>query len=305
MKFFNIINFESRKSENSEKYFMSAHLKSGESVQALQVEIKKTTHKTSHVNAEYANIHTHQGVVEGGDIKIKYLKGGRVHADTVSVDFAENGIIEANHIYIKKLGSRNKLTAADIIEIDKAEGAKNTITVKPIFDEERYAAVSTLYEKIMFYKKELEKTQKMAHMKRLEVENSLLDVQNCRAKIKLSRAEGKLPDSELLVKVREFDILSKSYRQLTNMIESLQTHIDIAAAEFKTCMEEGGFSYQQKVICNSFWKSGNKITFVLPKYDLSYYPLNNEYAAEIYLWYNCELLLDAKGEFEIKINKKE
>ncbi|MDR0762348.1 MAG: hypothetical protein LBF13_04795 [Campylobacteraceae bacterium] len=47
-----------------------------------------------------------------------------------------------------------------------------------------------------------------------------------------------------------------------------------------------------------------KSIFSLPKYDLSYCPLNNENAAEIYLWYNFELLLDTSGEFEIKINKK-
>jgi hypothetical protein len=291
--------------KSNEKYFTATHLKSGNSVQALQVEIKKTTHKTSYINAEYADIHTHQGVIEGGDIKVKYLKGGKICANTVNIDFMENGVIEANYIHIKKIGSRNRLIGADIIEIDKIDGAKNTITLKPIFDVEKYNAVSTLYEKIMFYKKEFEKTQKMVYSKRLEVENKLLDAQGCRAKIKLIRAEGKIPDSELLVKVREFDILSKSYQQLTNMTESLKTHIDIATAEFKAYLEEGEFVYSQKVICNSTWKDGNKITFSLPKCDLSYHPLNNENAAEIYLWYNCELLLDANGEFEIKINKKE
>jgi hypothetical protein len=217
----------------------------------------------------------------------------------------EDGVIEANHIHIKRLGSRNMLTATDVIEIDEVDGTKNSIAIKPFFDMEKYDAISALYEKIMFYKKELKETQEMAHAKCLEVENRLSEVQDCREKIKLIRDKGEIPESELLVKVREFDILSKSYRQLTDMIESLQTHIDIAAAEFKLRMEEGGFSYPQKVICNSVWTDGNKIAFALPKYEISYYPLNNEHACEIYLWYNSELLLDAKGEFEIKINKKE
>ncbi|MDR0762349.1 MAG: hypothetical protein LBF13_04800 [Campylobacteraceae bacterium] len=100
---------------------------------------------------------------------------------------------------------------------------------------QKYDAVSALYEKIMFYKREFEKTQKMADRKRLEVENRLLKSQNCRMKIKLARDKGKLPDSsKLLVKVGEFDILSNSYRHLTSMADSLQTHIDIAEAEFGT-----------------------------------------------------------------------
>jgi hypothetical protein len=307
LKFFNIINLNGAKNlnENSENYFKAAYLKNKESIQALQVEIRKATHKMSHINAEYADIHTHQGVIEGGDIKIKHLKGGRICADTVSVDFMENGVIEANYIHIKRLGSRNKLTVADVIEIDKVDGAKNSITIKPFFDMEKYNTISALYEKIMFYKRELKNTQKMAYTKRLEVENRLSEVQNYRAKIKLIRDKGEIPESELLVKVREFDILSKSYQQLTNMIDSLQTHIDITAAEFKSHMEEGGFSYQQRVICNSVWRDGNKIAFALPKCDLLCHPSNNEHAHEIYLWYNSELLLDAKGEFEIKINKKE
>jgi hypothetical protein len=73
LNFFNIINFGGTKSlsGHNENCFMATHLKSNESIQALQVEIKKTTHKTSHINAEYADINTHQGVIEGGDIKDK------------------------------------------------------------------------------------------------------------------------------------------------------------------------------------------------------------------------------------------
>ncbi|MDR2099295.1 MAG: hypothetical protein LBP40_00525 [Campylobacteraceae bacterium] len=304
MKFINAITFGSKKSfnYNSANYFTASHLKSGESISALQVEIKKTTHKTSRINAECADIHTHQGVIEGGDITIKYLKGGKISANIVGVDFAEEGVVEANYVHIKKLGSENTLVGTDIIEIDAIEGSQNSITLKPLFDMEKYNVVSALYEKIMFYKKELEKTQKMALIKHLEIENRFLEAQESRAKIKSIRAKREIPESRLLMIVKEFDMLSRSYQQLINVIDGLKTHIDIAVAEFKSYMEEGGFVYPQRVICNSTWKSGNKITFSLPKCDLTYHPLNDENASEIYLWYNCGLSLDANGEFEIKTN---
>ncbi|MDR2789739.1 MAG: hypothetical protein LBB59_02010 [Campylobacteraceae bacterium] len=305
MKFFNIINFGGKKelSQNSEKYFTAAHLKSGESVHALQVEIKKT-HKSSHVNAEYADIHTHQGVIEGGDIKVKHLKGGTIRANTVSIDFMENGVIEANHIHVKSLGSNNSLTASDIIEIDNMEGAKNSIIIKPLFDIEKLGKLSTLYEKIIFYKKEYVSALQMLEKKRFEVEKQVLDAQLCRAKIKLLRDNGTIPNAELMVKVREFDILSREYQKLINMTDSLREHIDIAMEEFKTHTVRSGLVRHEKVICNCAWKENNKVIFTLPKYNLSHNPSEGEYAHEIYLWYNSELLLDASGEFGIKINKK-
>ncbi|MDR2081402.1 MAG: hypothetical protein LBP54_05895 [Campylobacteraceae bacterium] len=305
MKFFNIINFGDKKglSESSEKYFTAAYLKSGESVQSLQVEIKKT-HKNSHVNAEYADIQTHQGVIEGGDIKVKHLKGGTIRANTVSVDFMENGVIEANHIHVKSLGSKNFLTAGDIIEIDNVEGKKNTIMIKPLFDMEKFDKLSTLYEKIIFYKKEYVSALQMLEKKRFEVESQILDTQLYRAKIKFSRDSGVMPNTELMVKVREFDILSREYQKLINMTDNLREHTDIAVEEFKAHMEWGGFLRHEKVVCDSAWKENNKVIFTLPKYNLSYNPSNGEYAHEIYLWYNSDLLLDASGEFEIKINKK-
>jgi hypothetical protein len=59
--------------------------------------LKKTTHKTSCINAEYADIYTHHGIIKSGDVKVKYLKGGKICANIVNVDFMENGIIETNY----------------------------------------------------------------------------------------------------------------------------------------------------------------------------------------------------------------
>ncbi|MDR1614011.1 MAG: hypothetical protein LBS26_00370 [Campylobacteraceae bacterium] len=311
MKFFNIINFNKKssaaKNDNKislEKSIITEHIKSGTNIKTLHVEVKKSTHKTSYINAEFADINTHKGVIEGGDIHIKQLKGGKVIANTISVDFMEDGTIEANYIHIKRLGSRNLLTATDIIEIDGVEGIKNSITIKPIFDMEKFSVLSALYEKIIFYKKEFASTVKILEKKRLEVENQLLDAQLCRAKIKLLKENGTMPDTELMVKVREFDILSRDYQKLINMSESLKSHTDIAIEEFKAHMGWSEFSRHERVICNCAWRENSKIVFALPKYNLSYNPAKGENAHEIYLWYNSELLLDAKGEFEIKINKK-
>jgi hypothetical protein len=288
----------------SEKSIITEHLKSGTNIKTLHVEVKKSTHKTSYINAEFADINTHKGVIEGGDIHIKQLKGGKVIANTISVDFMENGTIEANYIHVKRLGSKNSLTATDVIEIESVEGIKNTFNINPIFDMEKFGVLSALYEKIMFYKKEFVSTTKILEKKRLEVEDLLLNAQLSRAKMKMIRESGAIPDAALIVKVREFDILSRDYQKLINMSESLKAHTDIAVEEFRAHMGWSGFSRHERVICGSSWRENNKIIFTLPKYNLSYNPLKGEDANEIYLWYNSELLLDAKGEFEIKINKK-
>jgi hypothetical protein len=292
-----------RNEQPANRLFITKHMKG--SIRAIQVEVKKSTHKTSYINAECANIHTHEGVIEGGDIRVKHLKGGKIVANTAVVDFVEDGIIEANYIHIKRLGSRNLLMATDNIEIDKVDGVKNTITINPIFDTEKLDKISDLYERVMFYKRESASTQKMAEAKRLDMEGRSLNAQKCRAEIKAIRDSGKLPESQLMVTVREFDIISRDYQRLVSMIETLKAHTDIAAEEFKACMRWSGFSLPQRVICNSPWRENSKIIFNLPKYNLSYNPSKGEDARELYLWYNSALSLEANGEFDIKINKKE
>ncbi|MDR1977080.1 MAG: hypothetical protein LBQ18_08865 [Campylobacteraceae bacterium] len=312
MKFFNFINFSgegvfsiNRSGKPTNRLFITEHLRGGTSIRAIEVEIKQATHKTSYINAEYANIHTHGGIIEGGDIKVKHLKGGKIIANTATVDFLENGIIEADYIYIKRLGSRNLLTATDIIEIDKVDGVKNTITVNPIFDMEKLDKLSELYEKVMFYKRESVSTQKMAYAKRLDMESRVLEAQKCRAKIKSAEDSGEVPEDHLMVAVKEFDLLSRDYRRLVSTIETLKEHMDVAATEFRAYLWESGFVPSQKIVCRSPWRENNKIIFNLPKHNLSYNPSKGEDAHELYLWHNSGLLLEANGEFDIKINKKE
>ncbi|MDR2635214.1 MAG: hypothetical protein LBC08_00110 [Campylobacteraceae bacterium] len=312
MSFFDIIGFGKNSSCGADegevfdrKLFAAKHIKSGVNLKTLHVEVKKSTHKKSYINAESADIHTHKGVIEGGDVNIKRLVGGKVIADTIVVDFMENGTIEGNYIHIKKLGSGNSITSSGIVEIDSIEGEKNTITIKPLFDIEKYNILSVLYEKIMFYKKEFESTSKILEEKRLEVESQISNAKVCRAKINLSKEDGIIPDTNLMVEAREFDILSREYQKLVNMTESLREHMDVVIEEFKAYIKWSGFSCDEKVICDSSWTANNKISFVLPKHNLSYNPSKGENAHEIYLWYNCELLLDAQGEFRVKINNKE
>ncbi|MDR3345593.1 MAG: hypothetical protein LBS73_00300 [Campylobacteraceae bacterium] len=276
---------------------------SGEQIKAIHVEAKKSTHKTSYINAEYVSVKQHAGFIEGGDVEIGHLKGGKIVADTLRIDFLESGEVEANHIYINRLGSKSVLVAYDTVEIGKVEGSKNKIIIKPLIDVDYFDKLSKLYDKIMLFKKEFKEINSTLGIKQVDIESQISRIQRSRAEIAQVRKSGEMPNADTLVSIKEFDIFKREYTKLLDVLHHLEENIKNDECEFLELCND--FFFGGKVVSNSLWKENNDIIFYLPKYELEYTTSKNENAHEIYLRYNTCRTSKTDNEFEIEIKKRE
>jgi hypothetical protein len=287
----------------AKQLILDKNIKSGEQIKAIHVEVKKSTHKTSYINAEQVRVNEHCGVIEGGDVEIQHLKGGRIIADTVKIDFLESGEVQANHIYINRLGSKSVLVANDTIEINKVEGSKNKIVIKPLIDVDYFNKLSKLYDKIVLFKKEFEEITSSLKGKHTDIESQISRIQQSRAEIAQVRKSGEMPNADMLVSVKEFDIFQREYGKLLDVLHHLEENIKNDEREFTELC--GNFFFSGKVVSNSLWEENNDIIFYLPKYELEYTTSKNENAHEIHLRYNAYRANTTDNEFEIEIKKKE
>ncbi|MDR1460085.1 MAG: hypothetical protein LBI78_00365 [Campylobacteraceae bacterium] len=262
-------------------------------IKALHVEAK-STHKKSYITAEQVYVNEHCGVIEGGDVEIKHIKGGKVVGNTVKVDFLESGEITANYIYINNLGSGNKVISTNTIEINNIKGTRNSLVIKPPVNDNILSKLSSLYDRVALFKKEFSKTNSQLERKLKELEERKRKVQEHRAKIEEMKQSGDMPHVDLLVGIKEFNMNTKEYDTLIDVIKGLERYIKEDEDEFSKL--ENDIIINGKIISNSPWKENNQILFILPKYDLEYYTKKDDNIGEIYLKYSG----DNKFQLETK-----
>jgi hypothetical protein len=266
-------------------------------IKALHVEVKKSTHKKSCITAEQVHVNEHYGEIVGGDVEINCLKGGKVAANTVKVNSLYDGKVTANYVYINELGSNNRIVSTNTIEINSIKGTKNSLVIKPSIDDNTLNRLSNLYDRVALFKKELDKTNSQLESKLKEIEEQKRDVQESTNEIEKMKKDGDIPNIDLLIGIKKFNMNTKEYDTLINMIKGLEQYIKEDKEEFLKL--ESDIVLNGKIIGNSLWKENNQILFILPKYDLEYYTKKDDNIGEIYLKYS------GNGKFQLEIKRLE
>jgi hypothetical protein len=282
--------------EFSKRLIIDEKVGKGE-IKALHVEVKKSTHKKSYINAEQVHVNEHYGIIEGGDVEINYLKGGKVIANTVKVDLLEEGEITANYVYINNLGSKNKIISTGVIEINNIKGTKNTLVIKPAIDDSVLNKLSSLYDRMNLFKREFAKTNSQLERKLKEIEQQKRNAQDYMAEIDRIRQNNDIPHMDLLIGVKEFNMNTREYDMLIDTIKGLEQYIKEDEDEFLKLQND--ITINGKIVSGSPWRENNQILFILPKYDLEYYTRRYENIGEMYLKYSG----NNRFELETKIRE--
>ncbi|MDR1555104.1 MAG: hypothetical protein LBS39_03645 [Campylobacteraceae bacterium] len=265
-------------------------------IKALHVEAD-STHKKSCITAEQIYVNEHYGEIIGGDVEIKYIKGGKVVANTVKVGYLKDAEITANYVNIDNLGSNNKIISTNTIEINNIQGVKNTLVIKPPIDENTLEELSSLYDRVALFKAEFDKTNTQLERKLKEVEKQREKAQKYKLEIEKTRQNGDIPHVDLLISIKEFNMNIREYDTLIKTIKGLERYIQEDEEEFSKL--QNNIILNGKIIINSSCKENNDILFVLPKYDLGYKLVKNDNISEIYLKYS------GNKEFQLEIKERE
>ncbi len=118
-------------------------------VRANDLSIGQQTHRSSHLEAvEHAQIHLHRGNLKAKTATIDILENGTIQADDVYVKKMLGGEIIAKRVIVEELTSNATVIASELIEIHAISGEHNQLTINPKKIETFYEAIESLKQEL-------------------------------------------------------------------------------------------------------------------------------------------------------------
>ena len=243
-------------------------------IRAMKATVEGQTHKSSFVESDVLNINIHKGKAKGREVHITRLEHGEVEAEIVSISQALGGKVIAKEITIETLGSHVKLSASDLIRINKLQGGENTLIIDPLVS-------SALQETIVEGTKLIEEAKNSVKALEQELkELSLLIEQNEQAYLDIKKRllhykkNGVKMPSAFVKKYKQFqsyyvklDSLKLEYKQKKENLELLQAKYHASQNNI----------FDARIINNDRWRNHNEIIFKLldPPLEINFVPQHN------------------------------
>jgi len=243
-------------------------------IRAMKATVEGQTHKSSFVESDVLNINIHKGKAKGREVHITRLEHGEVEAEIVSISQALGGKVIAKEITIETLGSHVKLSASDLIRINKVQGGENTLIIDPLVSS---ALQETISEGTQLIEEEKKSVKALEQELR---ELSLLIQQNEQAYLDIKKRllhykkNGVKMPSAFVKKYKQFqsyyvklDSLKLEFRQKKENLELLQAKYHASQNNI----------FDARIINNDRWRNHNEIIFKLvdPPLEINFVPQHN------------------------------
>ena len=224
----------------------------------------------------------HRGEVNGQDITIDRLEGGRVVGDKVYVKQMIGGEVVGRVIKVDNLLSNARITASEIIEISELKGSSNKLSIDPSATKEFIAQIEEINKKIEKLEEELKAYPRQLSVKKEAIEKNKPMAEMVKAKILELKQSNVEPPITLYAKIKDFqekvveyNALLQSFKDKKETLHELKN--ELSAVQTKV--------FSAKIINHSVWKEYNEVRFHLisPPKDITYNPKEREVIREITL----------------------
>ena len=254
----------------------------GASVKAKVIEIGGQTHQSAKLYGGDVSINLHKGYVEGDNITVDLLDGGKIVGDVVRVKKASGGEIEAKEVYIETVLSNVQVFASHHIELDKVEGEGNKFIIDVRAQRGFREKVEVIEANISDTKLNSAQLVKKIKKFKIKINSEKETTANIHERIKELREGGIKPPASLVVKLKENQNRIKEHNLLLKELKDARMKIEALNEDMKN-LQSSVFS--AKVINNSVWKEFNEVIFKIidPPVSASHLLKEGEMAQEISL----------------------
>lgn len=261
---------------------VEGNIGSGVYIKANETNIGGQTHKTSKIYSKNATISVHRGYVEGENIEINRLEGGKVVGDKVRVSQVVGGEIIGKNIEIDELMSNSTLISSDTIEIKNLRGQNNRFIIDPTMIKGFHEKIEKLQNKINKIDDKLSRAPRMLENKKKIIDQNKEVIEVIKAKVTETQQMGETPIPSLMLKMKDFQNQVNDYNDLLKTSKELKEKKEKLTEELKQIQSS---LLKAKIINHSSWKEFNEIKFRLlsPPIEVTYTTNDNEIAKEIIL----------------------
>lgn len=268
----------------------------GAVVKAKVIVIGGQTHQSAKLYGGDVSVNLHKGFIDGENVTIDLLEGGKVVGDVVRIKKASGGEIEAREVYIDTVLSNVKVQASHHIELDKVEGTGNKFIIDAKAQRGFKEKVETIKTSISDVKSNMEMITKKIKQMKTKIYNEKDTTLKILERIKELREYGTKPPSSLVTKIKENQNRIKEHNLLLKELKDARMQNE-ALSEDLTNLQSSVF--EAKVVNNSIWREFNEVIFriISPPINASHLLKDGEIAHEITLRTaeNGEFLLNRKG----------
>lgn len=212
----------------SDKLDVDTMVGANSKVKSTDVTIRASTHNTSKIEAEKANIKIHKGHLKAVTAEIGTLEHGFVEARDATVDNILGGVVRADTIHIKNIqASFADILAYKRITVDNVVGEGNIFRIKYGFNQEEIASMEDVKKRLEFTNNDLTKinTSINKNKKFFQVHKSRIDEIAGMSLNKMTLAQHKVAQAAVATKklITELE-LKKS--EIVNHRDALQSQVD-------------------------------------------------------------------------------
>lgn len=261
---------------------VQGNIGSGAKIKAKIVEIGGQTHQSAYIEADKVTIAVHRGEVNGQDIAIDRLEGGRVVGDKVYVKQMIGGEVVGRVIKVDNLLSNARITASEIIEISELKGSSNKLSIDPSVTKEFIAQIEEINRKIEKLEEELKAYPRQLSVKKEVIEKNKPMAEMVKAKILELKQSNVEPPITLYAKIKDFQEKVVEYNALLQAFKDKKETLHELRNELSAVQTK---VFSAKIINHSVWKEYNEVRFHLisPPKDITYNPKEREVIREITL----------------------
>lgn len=255
-------------------------------IKANDLKIGEQTHRNSKLEAvENAKVHLHRGKLKAKTAEIEILENGTVQADDVYVKKMLGGEIIGHRVVVEELTSNTVVIASESIEIHSITGDHNKLIINPDKIETYHEKVEEFKENIKEKNAEL-KEIKDKHDEKLSQHHEQLDrVKTFQKRVVSATKAGKTPVKADLMRVKLYKEEAVRLTEESKYIKTLENQLTETSYELEKLYEA---ELHAKIINKSVYDGRTQVVFVdvktLKEYSMS---PSGEYA---------ELFLVADGD---------
>ncbi len=268
----------------------------GAVVKAKVIEIGGQTHQSAKLYGGDVSVNLHKGFIDGENITIDLLEGGKVVGDIVRIKKASGGEIEAREVYIETVLSNVTVYASHHIELDKVEGTGNKFIIDARAQRGFKEKVETIKTNISDTKSNMEIITKKIKQIKTKIYNEKETTQKIHERIIELREGGTKPPASLVTKMKENQNRIKEHNLLLKELKDARMHNETLAEDLTNLQSS---VFDAKVINNSTWREFNEVIFKIiePPVNASHLLKDGEMAHEITLKAaeDGEFILNRKG----------
>lgn len=232
-------------------------------IKAHELTIGAQTHKKSKIDVvKDATIHLHRGNLKAKEATIEILEAGKVEADVVRIKTMVGGEVIARKVYVDTLHSNARITALELIDIERIEGNGNNLIIDPHAVQAYHEKIDALEKKLLSKTAHLKEENEAFIARQLSFREKNARIKQFHQRVLNAQKSGEKPMKADVLRVQQYKAEAEKFKEIAAEIQAKEEAIQTVQSKLDTFYDA---DLSACVTHHGVYNGQTKITFIDPK----------------------------------------